>query len=79
VLAGARSGRPRVITHKIARLLQAGYEPGRSPRSRHEQAAQEMRERAKELIGAARGQAPRRQHFHSLGCAHPASDASGSA
>jgi ATP-dependent DNA helicase Rep len=75
VLAGAGSGKTRVITHKIARLIAAGVPPEKiAAITFTNKAAAEMRERAKALLMSQMGKAGAKAAssvvictFHALG------------
>lgn len=67
VIAGAGSGKTRVLTYKIVHLLQNGFEPYRiMALTFTNKAAREMRERIEQLVGGATAQKLWMGTFHSI-------------
>jgi len=68
VIAGAGSGKTRVITQKIVHLVEAGFRPGAiAAITFTNKAAQEMAERLGQALRLPEGQRPLVATFHSLG------------
>ena len=68
VIAGAGSGKTRVITQKIAHLVRAGVQPGGiAAITFTNKAAREMAERLGKLVKLPEGERPLVSTFHSLG------------